>query len=63
VASVHDASVGMSQADAEAYAAENNVSFRIGRIDGEYLPVTMDYRPGRITAEIEDGIVVEYSVE
>jgi hypothetical protein len=59
----HDAIIGLSEAAAEAYAVENDVPFRVGRRDGEYLPVTMDYRPGRITAEIEDGIVVAYSVE
>jgi hypothetical protein len=59
----HDEILGMTQAEAEAYAAANDVPFRVGRIDDEYLPVTMDYRPGRITAEIENGVVVDYSVE
>lgn len=62
-AGAHDKIIGMTQAEAEAYAAGIDAPFRIGRIDGEYLAVTMDYRPGRITAEIDDGVVSEYSVE
>jgi hypothetical protein len=27
------------------------------------MPVTLDYRPGRITAEIENNVVVGYTVE
>lgn len=59
----HDAIIGMTQAEAEAYANANGVPFRLGSIDGEALPVTMDYRPGRITASIVDGVVTTYSVE
>lgn len=59
----NDAIIGMTTAEAEAYAETNDVMFRIGAIDGEFLPVTMDYRPGRITAEVENDIVVGYSVE
>lgn len=59
----HDSIIGMTQAEAETYAEANDVAFRIGRIDDEHLPMTMDYRVGRITAEIEDKVVVDYSVE
>lgn len=59
----HDAIIGMSEADAIAYAAAEGVPFRVGFRDGEPLPLTMDYRPGRITASIEDGVVAEYTVE
>lgn len=59
----HDAIIGMTETEAEAYAEANAVPFRIGSVDGESLPVTMDYRPGRITATIESGVVTEYSVE
>lgn len=62
-AGLHDDIIGMTQIEAEAYAAANDIPFRIGRIDDEFLPVTMDYRPGRITAEIENAVVVDYSVE
>ena len=59
----HDEIIGMTKAEAEAYALENNVDFRIGTVDGEGLPVTADYRPGRITAETEGGVVIDYTVE
>jgi hypothetical protein len=59
----NDAIIGMTTAEAAAYAETNGVRFRIGAIDGEFLPVTMDYRIGRITAEIENDIVTGYSVE
>lgn len=62
-AGLHDEILNMTQSEAEAYAEARNIAFRIGRIDDEYLAVTMDYRPGRITAEIEDGVIVDYSVE
>jgi hypothetical protein len=62
-AGTHDAIIGMTVAEAEAYAAENEVPFRIGSVDGEARPVTMDYRPGRITASVVDGLVTDYSVE
>lgn len=59
----HDAIIGMTEAEAEAYAEEQGVPFRIGSIDGEPRPLTMDYRPGRITASLEEGVVVSYSTE
>jgi len=59
----NDVIIGMTTAEAEAYAKANGVMFRVGAIDGEFLPVTMDYRVGRITASITDGIVTDYSVE
>ncbi len=59
----HEGIIGMTVAEAEAYAAENNVMFRIGFRDGEPLAVTMDYRIGRITAQVENDIVTGYTVE
>ncbi len=59
----HDAIIGITVAEAEVYAETNSVPFRVGSVDGEPRPVTMDYRPGRITADIVDGVVVDYSVE
>jgi len=59
----HDEIIGMTVAQAEAYATTSDVDFRVGMIDGEGMPVTMDYRIGRITAEIADGVVVGYTVE
>jgi len=59
----HSEIIGMTTSEAEAYAATKEVDFRVGTIDGEAMPVTLDFRPGRITAEIMDGVVVDYTVE
>lgn len=55
--------IGMTIAEAEAYAKTNNVLFRVVMRDGESLPVTMDLRPGRINAVVEAGLVVSYTIE
>jgi hypothetical protein len=55
--------IGLTVEDAQALAKRNGVEFRISRMDDEYFMLTMDYRPGRITAEVEKGIVVDYIVE
>jgi DNA polymerase II large subunit len=59
----HDEIIGMTTEEAQAYADANDVPFRTGSIDGEAMAVTMDYRPGRITADIVDGVVTGYTVE
>jgi hypothetical protein len=61
--SVNDMILGMTVAEAEMYTKANGVIFRTGTIDGVGMAVTMDFRPGRITAEIKDGLVVGYSAE
>ena len=55
--------IGLSVEEAEAFALEHNMSFRVVEEDGEGLAVTMDYRPGRINATVEDNIVVSVDVE
>ncbi len=55
--------LGLTVADAEAKAAADGVPFRVVMRDGESLPVTMDYRPGRINATVESDIVISYEVE
>ena len=62
-AGINNAIIGMAVAEAEMYAKANSVDFRTGTIDGESMPLTMDFRPGRITAEIKNGVVVGYTVE
>ena len=59
----NDELIGMVLAAAETYAQTNDIDFRTGTIDGVGLALTADFRPGRITAEVEDGIVVGYTVE
>lgn len=55
--------IGLTVEQAQALAETSDVAFRIGMIDGEPQPVTMDYRPGRITASVVDDLVVDYSAE
>lgn len=61
--SAYEVVIGMTVTDAEAWAEANNVPFRIGMLDGEALAVTMDFRPGRITAAVENDVIVGYTVE
>ncbi len=63
ITSVSDSYVGLSEADAEAKAAADGVPFRVVMRDGEPQMVTMDYRPGRINATVENDIVISYEVE
>ncbi|NCP67655.1 DUF4377 domain-containing protein [bacterium] len=55
--------VGLSVEQAMELAETNGVPFRVTMRDGEFLPITMDYRPGRINASVEGDIVVDYEVE
>ena len=55
--------VGMTVEQATEKAASENVPFRVVMENGTALPATMDYRPGRINATTENGIVVGYDVE
>ena len=55
--------IGMTTNEARMYAESKGVSFRVGSVDGEFLPVTADFRPGRITADIKGDVIVGYSVE
>lgn len=55
--------VGMSVTEAQAFAAVNNIPFRIGMLDGVPRALTMDYRVGRITATVQNDVVTAYTVE
>ena len=59
----HDQIIGLTESEATVYAAEKGVPFRVGMRDGEAQALTMDLRPGRITATIEGGVVTSYTVE
>lgn len=59
----HDEIIGMTVEQAETYAQEKGVDFRTGSVDGQDRPVTMDYRVGRITANVDEGVVTSYTVE
>jgi hypothetical protein len=55
--------VGLSLEDAIVQADADNVLFRVTEQDGEPLPATMDYRPGRINATVIGGVVVDIFIE
>lgn len=48
---------GLSPEEADALAVENGYVTRVGSVDGEPRPVTMDYRTDRFTFEVVDGAV------
>jgi len=54
--------IGMTEAEAEVYAQATGVPFRVTQRDGEDLPVTMDYVPGRINAVVEGETVVDFTI-
>jgi|GEM_PF-1710210 len=55
--------IGMTVDEAEAAAEENDVLFRVVKIDGEEQATTRDFRIGRINAVVESDIVTAYTVE
>lgn len=55
--------LGKTLKEAQELAKKNNVMFRVVKEDGLSLPVTKDYRPGRINASIEKGFVRSYFIE
>lgn len=55
--------INLTVSEAEMLAASNNVSFRVVELDGEPLPATLDYQPGRINAKVMGGLVTEVTVE
>lgn len=55
--------INLTVAEAEMLAASNDVPFRVVELDGQPLPATMDYRPGRINAKVSGGLVTEVIVE
>jgi len=59
----NDMILGMTVTEAEMYAQTNQIDFRVGTIDGVGMPVTADFRPGRITAELANDLVIGYTVE
>ncbi len=55
--------MGLEVEDAQEYARKHNQIFRIVSRNGQPLPVTEDYRTGRINATIYKGIVTDISIE
>lgn len=59
---VADQLIGMSEAAARLCAESNNWGYRIGERDGEFFPLTKDYRIDRITVSIKSGLVTDVIV-
>jgi hypothetical protein len=49
--------VGLSEAEATDAAEACGWILRVGRIDGQDRPLTLDFRPNRVTVEVTDGEV------
>lgn len=58
-----DSYTGLSVQGAMEKAKSKGVSFRVVQQDGEFFAVTMDFRPGRINAVVDNGVVVSFEVE
>lgn len=58
-----DEYIGLTEQAALNKAATENKAARVVERDGESLPVTMDYMPGRLNLSVKDGKVYEVQVE
>jgi hypothetical protein len=58
-----DQFVGLNLDAATSFAEELGREWRIGREDGEDLPVTADFLDGRVTFTVEAGVVTAASIE
>ena len=55
--------IGLTESQAIQLAEVHEAWFRVIKRDGQPLPVTKDYRAGRINATVESGKVVDISIE
>lgn len=55
--------IGLTVEEASELAKTKDVPFRVIEKDGQPLPATMDWRPGRINASVKEGVVVDISIE
>jgi hypothetical protein len=55
--------IGLTIEEAQQLADQRETSFRVVEQDGQPLPATMDWRPGRINARVENGMIVGYDIE
>jgi hypothetical protein len=54
-----DEYLGLTQDEAGAKAEAEGHPWRVVQVDGEDLPVTMDFVENRLNFSIEDGVVIE----
>ena len=52
-----DQLIGMSESAAQVCAAANEWIFRVGERDGEFFPLTRDYRTNRVTVSVKSDII------
>ena len=57
-----DQLIGMKEGTAKLCADFNGWGYRVGMRDGEYFPVTRDYRIDRITVSIAKEVITEVQV-
>ncbi len=55
--------IGLDLQAAEDKSVEDGLEFRVVSQDGESLPATADYRPGRLNATVDDGVITSVEVE
>ena len=53
----------LSLEEASALAESQGRPWRVGRVDGERFSVTQDFVVGRVTFELDDGVVTEALIE
>lgn len=51
--------MGLTEAEAEALAEENGLTYRVAQRDSMRYPMTMDYRPDRVTVVITNDHVTQ----
>jgi hypothetical protein len=51
--------VGLEEKAGAALAEKRTLGFRVVSVDGQLQPTTRDFRPDRINAELEMGIIVK----
>jgi hypothetical protein len=54
--------VGLTEAEAEAAAAERGWAFRVVERDGETFPVTDDFRTDRVNVVVDGGVVTSVTI-
>src|ERR1019366_4944608 len=54
--------IGLPESEALALVAREGGDMRVARRDDQRMALTMDYRPGRITVEVEEGRTVRAEV-
>jgi ABC-type glycerol-3-phosphate transport system substrate-binding protein len=58
----NEAVVGMTQAQAEAWAKDHGFTVRVASVDGQPNPLTMDYRQDRINITLQNGTITSATI-